>query len=181
MTGLRPPAAPAPPLPGLSSRLGEHARTHARSRFTRTQSCVVPGRAQTPTAILHFVNSPVASRCCPAHPALSFQPLVPCHAAPQTQLLIGRLWTNGRRACVQGAAARGTGRGGRRLLLREQAATFGLFVCGEADSPPRLDDDSRQWFVCVQQPRPPVTEQLLLLPLPCLIRGKAAELQRSAD
>lgn len=50
---------------------------------------------------------------------------------------------------------RGVPAGERRLLLREQAATFGLFVCKETDTPTHLDDDSRHWFVCVEQPRPP--------------------------
>lgn len=75
---------------------------------------------------------------------------------------------------VSGGRWRGAPAGERRLLLRDQAATFGLFVCTESGTPAHLDEDSRHWFVCVEQPRPPVSDELLL---PCLIPGEAAQLQ----
>lgn len=155
--------AARPPL----SRLLKHTRTRSRLRERPgAVKLMIVGPFSSSSTLRHVSVLPRPSRA-----ILLLIGSFPCHSADATPD-----WTaldQWQASVCPGGGSEGAPAGERRLLLREQAATFGLFVCTQTDTPAHLDD-SRHQFVCVEQPRPPVTEELLL---PCLIPGKAAQLQ----
>lgn len=96
-------------VPSNSSRV-EAAAPPASVGFVDLDSAVSSWESDS-ISLSPLINSPVTASCCPAHPARSRCSLDLIRVPLQRQLLIGRLWTNSRRASVQGGGSEGHRRG----------------------------------------------------------------------